>query len=166
MTPEEFSKLKPGDKIALFNSKLDLKRNTYTIQGNVTSESADLTNNGIAINPECWTLVEKAKPKFEVGKQYKNNKLKLDTAECIAIANNGFAILKRKSSHVFEVNPEINSNWEEYIPPIIHKRYVHWIKPDWSSALMTYTTDEKLEHINGKLVLHVQEVSFEEKKNA
>ena len=170
MTPEEFAQLQPGDDvifIGISNSFVTNGKSYKVVQKHIKLVS--ITNNlnsvGYFSNIDKISKVKK-EIRFKIGKQYKNiNKQKIHT--CIAFSPEGWPILRSDPSYtnviILKPDSHVKDHWEEYIPPVIHKRYVHWYRIP-KSGVFIHATVKKVDRINGYPVLHVQEVSFEEKK--
>lgn len=64
-----------------------------------------------------------------------------------------------------ELLDTIEINWEKYIPPMVHKAYVHWFR--WNNgSIGSCILESKKDNPCGHPALYVQEVSFEEKRDA
>lgn len=168
MTPEEFAQLQPGDDvifIGISNSFVTNGKSYKVVQKHIRSVS--IVNNLGSVGYFSGIdkiLKVKKEMRFEIGKQYRN-KIGGSISKCIALTKENLPVLQNLpvKKNVFVVAEETQKNWEEYIPPVIHKRYVHWYRIP-KSGVFIHATVKKVDRINGYPVLHVQEVSFEEKK--
>ena len=173
MTPEEFAQLQPGDDVIFIgfsNSFVTNGKSYKVVQKHIRSVSITNNLNSVGYFSDIDKILKvKKEMRFEIGKQYKNiNGQKIHT--CIAFSPEGWPILRSDPSYtsvvVLKPDSHVKDHWEEYIPLVIHKRYVHWFRTSVTSSMFTHCSDRKLDSINGYSVLYVQEVSFEEKKNA
>jgi len=170
MTPEEFAQLQPGDDVIFIgfsNSFVTNGKSYKVVQKHIRSVSITNNLNSVGYFSDIDKILKvKKEMRFEIGKQYKNiNGQKIHT--CIAFSPEGWPILRSDPSYtsvvVLKPDSHVKDHWEEYIPPVIHKRYVHWYRIP-KSGVFIHATVKKVDRINGYPVLHVQEVSFEEKK--
>lgn len=174
MTPEEFDQLQFGDDVIFIgnsNSFVANGKSYKVVQKSIgTIRSISIVNDlGMLGSINDLDKILKKEMRFEIGKQYKNiNKQKIHT--CIAFSPEGWPILRSDPSYtnviILKPDSHVKDHWEEYIPPVIHKRYIHWYRTSVTSSMFTHCSDRKLENIAGIPVLHVQEVSFEEKRDA
>lgn len=161
MTREEFLNLKVGDEIYV-NHTYDPRK--------ILSFNADKTigylPNGsmIAINLHDYYTLVKPKMKFEVGKQYRN-KISGSIFECIALTVDNLPIIISLlyKKNVFIIKEETKGNWEEYNPPVIHTRYVHWFKLV-NGGIATYTMSDKDYTISDGTLLKTDVVTYTEEK--
>lgn len=175
MTPEEFAQLQPGDDVIFIgnsNSFVTNGKSYKVVQKNTgTIGSISIVNDQGTIgfiSDLDKILKVKKRMRFEIGKQYKNiNKQKIHT--CIAFTPEGWPILRGDPSYtnviILKPDSHVKDHWEEYIPPVIHKAYVHWFRNRYLNGEITAETfDHKKDIVAGSPVFHIQEVSFEEKK--
>ena len=163
MTREEFLNLKAGDEIDI----------AYCGSRKIMSFNADKTtgylpNGGIISISFCnyYTLV-KPKMKFEVGKQYRN-KVGGSISECIALTVDNLPIITSlpNKKNVSIIKEETKGNWEEYNLPVIHTRYVHWVRYSHGNIISYITQEKDLSLPRPGTVLKTDVVTYTEEKNA